>query len=321
MGDIYVVVEMIMLLSGHTAALARAEAAKKLVHVFGGNLELAAEIIARRERQDALRAEQPDSLERVFGDVVEAEVGDTSQQRRDIEVHLRQMDALHRANENERLRAGTTYNAARFTEAHHKYKDYCNSLLIENSLRYFGCIESMLANEGHVLALDDFDSQGNLRTATALMRAGVPPARILSPNKQPEVVRKLHEEEVCTVNKHVTRALQEDFSRKRVAVAYIDACTGNIEELKQIINASRLANRTGLDSGTFVPFVLAYTLIARNFTTGGGLTFTQRVLDLMEHATDTGFEPLVGSVVNSYAEFSDGAQRVCTVFWKKKRFL
>jgi hypothetical protein len=326
-GDIYAVVEMVMLLPCPSAALVRGDAARKIVRVYGGSLELASEIIARRERQDVMRAEHPEAPEHIFGKAVDREEGTVDQQRQHFEEHLRTNDRQH--NEKAaRIQRGT-YDASRFTEVHHRFKDECNARFIENALRLFGgSIERVLEQDGHVLVLDDCDARGRLRTIAELLRAGVPAERILSPNTSADMVEKLKGAGVLTACKHVNRALAEDFASKRVSVAYLDGCTGNVEEIKQMVYAALRANRAAVAAGSgaeppgsfFTPLALGYTLVGRDFTQGGGLTFTQRVLNLVDHMKDLGFEPLVGSFTNSYVEFSDGAQRVCTAFWRKRNF-
>jgi hypothetical protein len=69
-GDIYVVVELIMLLPGTRASLVRREAATLFVRVYGGDLSLAAEICDNRISQEHLATEEPRDPRRVFGEAV-----------------------------------------------------------------------------------------------------------------------------------------------------------------------------------------------------------------------------------------------------------
>ena len=53
-GDIYVVVEVIMLLPGKRAAPVRSECARLFVRFYGGDLQLAEQVIGNRQRQEEL---------------------------------------------------------------------------------------------------------------------------------------------------------------------------------------------------------------------------------------------------------------------------
>ena len=75
-GDIYVVVELIMLLPGMRASLVRKEAASLFVRVYGGDLSLATQICENRIAQKHLAATAPDDPHRVFGQAVEEDVGE-----------------------------------------------------------------------------------------------------------------------------------------------------------------------------------------------------------------------------------------------------
>ena len=55
MGDIYVVVEVIMLLPGRKVALVRSECARLFVQFYGGDVTLAEQVIRNRERQEVLQ--------------------------------------------------------------------------------------------------------------------------------------------------------------------------------------------------------------------------------------------------------------------------
>ena len=59
MGDIYTVVELIMLLPGKRAGLVRNEAARLFVRYYGGDLTMADGVISNRQRQDDLEIENP----------------------------------------------------------------------------------------------------------------------------------------------------------------------------------------------------------------------------------------------------------------------
>ena len=67
MGDLYVVVELIMLLSGKHAALVRSDAARLFVRYHGGDLGMVDQIIENRENQDTMRLEMPSHPARILG--------------------------------------------------------------------------------------------------------------------------------------------------------------------------------------------------------------------------------------------------------------
>ena len=58
-GDIYVVVELSVLLPGRRGGLARSEAARLLVRCYGGDPALAEQVIRSRERQEQLARQAP----------------------------------------------------------------------------------------------------------------------------------------------------------------------------------------------------------------------------------------------------------------------
>ena len=58
-GDIYAVVELIMVLPGRRAGLVRSEAARLFVKCYGGDPALAEQVIRNRERQEQLAREAP----------------------------------------------------------------------------------------------------------------------------------------------------------------------------------------------------------------------------------------------------------------------
>ena len=72
MGDIYVVVEMVMLLPGKRAASVRSECARLFVQTYGGDLSLANEIINNRKWQEELAETSPEHPARALGERVEA---------------------------------------------------------------------------------------------------------------------------------------------------------------------------------------------------------------------------------------------------------
>jgi hypothetical protein len=298
-GDIYTVVEVIMLLPGKTAAAVRTEAARALVHIFGGSLELAEKIIANHAIQENLRVEEPATPARVFGDAVEREGGrSTCPHRKEFERALVEF-----------TRRKTSYDPGRLSEVHHSHKDKANKMWIDGAVAYFGGITN-LVSAGHVVVLDDFDGGGIPRSSKALIEAGVPPSQILSPNKEQVVVDKLQDMGVQSVKKHINHALESDFRGKNVVMVYLDSCTGDVSEMEMMIDRVRDANKSG-------GMILAYTLVTRNFTEGGAPPFTRRILNLVEYLQGWGFRPLNGTLQASYIEYHDESQRVGTAFWKK----
>ena len=80
--DVYVVVDFIMLLPGKRAAALRRNAAELFVRYHGGDLRMAQEITAARERQEQLLREEPEHPLRAFGEAVEEQrLGPASSRR------------------------------------------------------------------------------------------------------------------------------------------------------------------------------------------------------------------------------------------------
>ena len=71
-GDIYVVVELSVLLPGRRGGLARSEAARLLVRCYGGDPALAEQVIRNKERQEQLARQAPQHPMRAFGGAIEA---------------------------------------------------------------------------------------------------------------------------------------------------------------------------------------------------------------------------------------------------------
>jgi hypothetical protein len=67
---ISVIVEIIMLLQGRTAALIRKQCAELFVRYLGGDLSLVDEVVQLRHVQEVLAAEDPDHFARAFGSAV-----------------------------------------------------------------------------------------------------------------------------------------------------------------------------------------------------------------------------------------------------------
>jgi hypothetical protein len=295
--DIEGIVEVVMLLPGKRPAQVRTEAARVLVRCLGGDISLAEEVISNRERQDALRVNDPEHAARAFGENVEAAVGSTDEQRKRFERHLQKSS-----------RRVTKYDPAKLSEVHHAFKDECNTDLLRGVKSVFGSAEAM-ANGGYAVILDDVDAEGRLRTTTALLEAGFPVDRILAPNKEASVVEKLLEVGVKSVQKHLREALGSDFVGLNLSLAYLDSTSGDITEIRGMLKQVQ-ANQKG-------PLVVAYTLCLRCFTPGGAMSFTERILNLLDYMRSCGFEPLHQTFENSYKEYRDCAQMVATCFWKR----
>jgi hypothetical protein len=296
--DVYGVVEFIMLLPGPRAAAVRRQACELFVRYHGGDLTVAEEVMAARERQDELRVEDPSHPLRHCGAEVERVAGGTSEQVLRLEERLQ-----------EGSRRQTAYDPAALSQRHHEHKDMCNRELVEGMRRVFG--ETL---PGYVAVLDDLNGESPPlpRTAKALHDAGVPLSRILSPNKEPGVVRALQDFGVNSVQKHFSWAFQEDYQTHNVSAAYIDTCSGNLLELQRMVDCMWTNNKDG-------HLVLAYTLVLRCFTEGGAMPFTKRVLHMTDYMHSVGFEPLRKTLAASYFEYNDKAQRVGTTFWLRRR--
>ncbi len=72
MADVRGIVEIIMLLPGHTAARVRKQAAELLVRYLGGDLSIIDEVCALRGFQEQLAVHAQDDPRRVFGQAVES---------------------------------------------------------------------------------------------------------------------------------------------------------------------------------------------------------------------------------------------------------
>jgi hypothetical protein len=186
-GDIYTVVEFIMLLPGKRAGLIRSEASRLFVKFHGGDLSLVDEVIARREDQDTLRLEAPAHPARAFGEEVEDRTGTTDEQMREMEMQL--------AERQEASTRMTSYDPLRMSEEHHQHKDEMNDKHIEGLEQVHGDLSQLTRC---VAVLDDFDRENNPRTSSALVKAGIPPERIISPNREQCVVNKLQDMGVRT---------------------------------------------------------------------------------------------------------------------------
>ena len=296
--DIYGVVEFIMLLPGKNAAAVRRQAAELFVRYHGGDLRVAEEVMAARERQDELRVEDPSHPLRCCGAEVEREAGGTPEQLLRLEEALR-----------EGGRRQTAYDPAALSLRHHEHKDACNRLFVDGLCRVFG--QSL---PGYVAVLDDLNGESPPvpRTAKALRDGGVPLSRILSPNKEAAVVRALQDFGVNSVKKHFSWAFQEEYWTHNVSGAYLDSCSGDLYELQRMVDCMRLNNKEG-------HLVLGYTLVLRCFTEGGAKSFTRRVLEMTDYMQSNSFEPLMRTLDASYLEYNDKAQRVGTAFWLRRR--
>ena len=297
-GNLYTVVEFIMLLPGKNAASMRRQAAELFVRYHGGDLSVAEEVMAARERQDEMRVDNPGHPMRCFGGEVERVAGGTSEQVGRLEETLR-----------EGGRRQTAYDPVTLSQKHHEHKDMCNRELVEGMRRVFGRILP-----GYVAVLDDLNGESPPapRTAKALRDAGVPLSRILAPNKESSVVQALQNFGVVSMKKHFSWAFQEEYREHNVSAAYIDTCSGNLTELERMVDCMRLNNKEG-------HLVLGYTIVLRCFTEGGAKSFTQRVLHMTDYMHSIGFEPLKKTLDASYFEYNDKAQRVGTAFWMKPR--
>ena len=298
-GDIYTVVELIMLLPGKRAALIRGDAARIFVRYHGGDLSMVDNIIENRESQDVLRVEMPSHPARVLGEEVEQRAGTTDEQTRALEERLRE-----RA---EASRKATSYDPARMTAEDHRHKDEMNDYFIQGLDRVHG--SAYVEVPGHIAILDDFNADGMPRTATALVAAGFPPERILAPNKSEDVVSALRAMSVRSVRMDFRRALDEEYGDLTVAGAYVDSTSGDPHALQGMIDAVCAKSRRG-------KLVVAYTIVERDFTSGGAVQFTKRVLEMCDYMRGKGFAAQMGEPHRSYFEpVRPRGRRVGTHFW------
>lgn len=320
MGDLYVVVELIMLLSGKHAALVRSDAARLFVRYHGGDLGMVDQIIENREKQDTMRLEMPSHPARILGEEVERSAGCTDEQRRALEERLRE-----RTEASARI---TSYDPARMTLDDHRHKDSMNNLFLEGLGRVHGGggvatqatpAQALAASSGTttttsggcVAILDDFDAKGGKpRTASALLAAGYAAERILAPNKNQEVVSALRAMGVRSVQKDgLVRALDEDFADETVLGAYVDSTSGDPHALQAMIDVVCSKSRRG-------KLVVAYTIVERDFTAGGAIQFTRRVLEMCDYMRGRGFVAQMGEPHRSYYEPErPKGRRVGTHFW------
>ena len=294
--DLYGAVELALWLPGILAAQVRFEAARTLVRCLGGDVTMAEEIIANREKQEALRVNEPQHAARAFGEQVESELGPMDEQRMQFERHLQTVGVRV-----------TKYDPSKLSEVHHAFKDECNAELLRGIKKVFGSSEK-LAEKGYAVVLDDFDAQGRLRTISLLTSSGFPVGKVLAPNKELSVVERVVQEGARGVHKHVREALGSDFVDLNVSLAYLDTTSGDVTEIRSMIKQVQANHREGA-------LLVAYTMCWRSFTPGGAMTFTERVLHLLDYMRSCGFEPLFQNFENSYKEYRDRAQMVATCFW------
>jgi hypothetical protein len=162
-GDIYTVVELIMLLPGKRAGMIRSEASRLFVKFHGGDLSLVDEVIEKRENQDTLRLEAPAHPARAFGEAVEERTGTTDEQTRDLEKRL-----IERQEASARM---TSYDPLRMSEEHHQHKDEMNDKHIQGLEQVHGNLSQLT---GCVAVLDDFDHQNKPRNFECPDTGGYP---------------------------------------------------------------------------------------------------------------------------------------------------
>ena len=161
--------------------------------------------------------------------------------------------------------------------------------------------------------LDDFDESGTLRTTEALITdLGVPANKIISPNRNPEVVDALKAKGVCAEVGDFSKVMLRHFHDHQIAAAYLDLTSGDPDVISIAINAVDALSM-------FNPVCLATTMIERCFTEGGPKPFTKRVLHLTEYLQSMGFKAAYLRLADSYFEIVSGSQRVATQFWTKTR--
>ena len=195
-----------MLLLGKNAAALRRQAAELFVRYHGGDLRVAKEVIAARERQDEMRVEDPARPLRCCGAEVEREAGTTSEKK------LRREEALREGGRRQTAYDPATQSAASRAQGRSR-------LFVDGLCRVFG-----QSFPGYVAVLDDLNGETPPvpRTAKALRDGDVPLSRILAPNKEVTVVRALQDFGVNSVNKHLSWASQEEYSTHNVSGAYLD---------------------------------------------------------------------------------------------------
>ena len=261
---------------------------------------MASQIIENRERQDAIAAEESPHPFRAMGQAVEQEYGSTNEQL--AELHEKMNRSIPAIKKPQR------YDATKFTEAHNKHKNLMNT-------RFLALIDTVHENPadlpGFVAVLDDFDESGTLRTTEALITdLGVPANKIISPNRNPEVVDALKAKGVCAEVGDFKKVMFQHFHYHQIAAAYLDLTSGDPAVMFAAIGtveALSMFNSVGL----------ATTMVERGFTRGGTEPFTKRVLHLTERLQSLGYEPDDWTLAESYFEIVSGSQRVATQFWRK----
>ena len=302
-GDIYVCIELVMLLPGRRAGMVRSKAARLLVEYYGGNLDTASRIIENREKQDIMSIEAPNHPMRAMGEAVERESGSTDEQLSDLRRKMADgVQAVRNSKD--------SYDASKFTSEHQNHKDMMNA-------RFIDCIRMLHKNPdtlpGFVAILDDFDAHGSLRSTDALIRdLGIPAEKIISPNRNQTVVDALKQRRVLSELGDFSRIMFSKFPNHQIAAAYLDLTTGDPVSLEMAI--SRIDG-----SAMFNSVILATTMVERNFTQGGTEPFTKRVLRLTEYIHSLGYSPAYNNISTSYFEIRSGGQRVATQFWSKER--
>lgn len=301
-----------MLLPGRRAGLVRTDAARLFVNYYGGNLSMADDVIANRQRQDDLELEDPSAPARAFGRQVESEQGSTDEQRAALRARV-----VAQREENEQVMRRGGYDPMRFSEADHTHKDEMVQEFIYSLLKAHDC-SALSEIRGCLAILDDFGRvPGVPRVASILTNEGFPAERILSPNRDHlDVVEASLGMNVRAVHKEFTRALDGDFAallrETPLAGAYIDACTGTPSVLIRMVDAVRSKPRRGA-------MAVAYTIVERDFTPDGKKDFTKRVLEVADHMRASDFEPHTGELSRSYeTPRRPNGKCVGTAFWVRR---
>jgi hypothetical protein len=247
-----------------------------------------------------MAVEDPQHPCRAMGQAVENEYGSTDEQMSELRRKMsRSVAALKKQN----------YDATKFTEEHNHHKHLMNA-------RFLNCISrvhenvAMLADlPGFVAILDDFDEQGALRTAEALMTdLGVPAHKIISPNRNPTIVAASKAKGLLAEVGDFNRVIDKHFFNHQIAAAYLDLTTGDPIVVDMAVD-------TVYGKCMYNAAVLATTMVERSFTKGGTEPFTKRVLHLTENLKSRGYRPAYSTVAQSYFEIASGGRRVATQFW------
>jgi hypothetical protein len=187
------------------------------------------------------------------------------------------------------------YDAAKFNEEHHAFKDECNQLFVH-------FVEANCDNRCNIVYLDAFDgTTSKLRTTTALLDAKIGGSRLFLPNDDQKVIDAFLMTPNCIhgVVARFDEAILKNWSDLKFGAAYIDLCNSSADIIKANFDIL-IPHLVETQS------VLAFTFIARGVEKGDTGTQKQYELDSylrrhrFERALENGYRGFAHVVTQFY---------------------